>query len=281
LSGGVYLLNKPRGFSSRRAASRVAHSWSYEKWGHCGTLDPEASGVLPVLLGRATRLSQYLTGGTKVYSFTLVMGVTTESNDMESPVLQTRDATGVSREMVISALERLTGTIEQTVPLYSAVRINGKRAFKFARSGETPVMPTRTVCVRNWSLGDVEECLVRLRVEVSQGTYVRALARDAGELLGVGGVATDIVREESAGFSLRECSSDYSSSNAMLTMAQALRAYPWHHLSPPDVSRVLHGLSVDGDMAGDVALVAGDGRLIAMGRGENGVVKPVRVLEKP
>lgn len=280
MSGGVYLFNKPEGLTSRTASTLVARAWGYSKRGHCGTLDPAATGVLPVLLGSATRLSPFLTGGLKTYSFTLLLGVTTDSDDMEGEVTSRTDASAVTPLMLSWAVDALTGTLSQKAPLFSAVRVGGVRAYRSARTGGRPDMPSRTVEVSNWEVGELKDCSARLRVTVSPGTYIRALARDLGGSLGVGGVATRIEREFSGGFSIDECSGEYDDPAAMLTMAEAMRGYPVHRLTLPETDAVLHGIPVQGLLHGTVAMVSGDGRLVAVGQGNGETIHPACVLEK-
>lgn len=281
MNGGVYLFDKPEGLTSREASTLVARSWGYAKRGHCGTLDPAATGVLPVLLGSATRLSPYLTAGSKVYSFTLVLGITTETDDLEGRVTGEADASGITADMVIEALGKLSGSITQTAPLYSAVRVDGVRAYRSARSGMNPAMPSRAITAEEWCVGALCGNRVRLSVRVSAGTYIRALARDAGRLLGVGGAATEIVRESSGGFERSECSRDVNSPGAFLTMAGAMRGYPSMVLTGAEAEGILHGIAVAGAFEGTVAILSEDGRLLAVGRGSNGTVHPACVLERP
>lgn len=281
MSGGVYLFSKPEGLTSRTASTIVARAWGYSKRGHCGTLDPAARGVLPILLGSATRLSPFLTGGPKTYSFTLLLGVTTDSDDMEGEIIGRTDASAVTPDMLSEALRGLTGSLQQRVPLFSAVRVCGVRAYRSARKGSRPDLPTRTVEVSGWEIGCLKECAARLRVTVSPGTYIRALARDAGEALGVGGVAKDIVRESSGGFGIEECSDNPDDQAAMLTMAEAMRGYPVHRLTMSEADAVVHGIAVQGAVKGTVAMVSDDGMLVAVGSGNGETIHPSCVLEKP
>lgn len=281
MNGAVYLFCKPEGLTSRAASTLVARAWHYSKRGHCGTLDPAAGGVLPVLLGTATRLSPFLTGGPKVYSFTLVLGVTTDSDDMEGEVTGRADASSVTPGMLAGALEALTGRFSQQAPLFSAVRVGGVRAYRTARKGGRPDMPSRIVEVGNWEIGELRDCSVRLRVTVSPGTYIRALARDAGASLGVGGAADGIVRESSGGFRIDECSPEYDDPAALLTMAEAMRGYPVHALTPSQADAVMHGMQVQGSARGTVAMVSPDGTLFAVGSGNGETIHPDCVLERP
>lgn len=281
MNGGVYLYRKPEGLTSRAASTLVAGAWGYTKRGHCGTLDPAATGVLPILLGTATRLSPFLTGGSKVYSFTLVLGITTDTDDMEGEVMARADASAVTKAMLARALDMLTGSISQKAPLFSAVRVDGVRAYRSARTGGRPDMPSRTVEVGNWEICEIENGSARVRVTVSPGTYIRALARDAGAFLGVGGVATSIVRESSGAFGIDECSGERDDPAAMLTMAEAMRGYPVHSLTPSQTDAVMHGIRVQGSAQGTVALVSPDGTLVAVGSGNGETIHPECVLEKP
>ncbi|MEA3267226.1 MAG: tRNA pseudouridine(55) synthase TruB, partial [Candidatus Fermentibacteria bacterium] len=192
--GGVYLLDKAAGVTSRRSAMAVAKANGYKKYGHCGTLDPDATGLLVVLLGKATRLAPYISGDTKRYSFDMVTGILTDTLDMSGEILARADCAHISTDDVIAALGKYTGTFLQRVPLFSAVRINGKRGYKLARAGETPEMPERTVSVSDWSLGELSENRIALEVTVSSGTYVRALARDIGAAMGIPAIADNIRR---------------------------------------------------------------------------------------
>ncbi len=279
MKDGVYLFDKPAGMTSRKASALTAAAWGCGRFGHCGTLDPAAAGVLPVLLGAATRLSRYLTGGEKVYSFDLVLGITTDSDDMEGSVTASADASGVDREQVEAALEGFTGTFTQRAPLFSAVRVDGVRAYRSARRGESPDMPLRSVTVGDWSVGRMEDGRIRLRARVSPGTYVRALARDIGSALGVGGAADRIVRERTGCFTLEDCSNTPDDPRSFLSMPDAVKGYPSVTLSPEDRWRVGHGQPVPGEGDGVVMLLSEDGKLLAAGRAGGGRIRPECVLE--
>jgi tRNA pseudouridine55 synthase len=267
--------------TSRKSSILAAKAWGHRRFGHCGTLDPSATGVLPILLGAATRLSPYLAGGDKVYSFDLVLGITTDTDDLDGSATSFSDASGVTRERVEAVLAEFTGTFAQRAPVYSAVRVDGVRAYRSARRGAVPEMPCRTVSAREWSAGPVEQGRIRLRVEVSPGTYVRALARDIGAALGVGGAADSIVRERTGRFTLEDCSSTPGDPRSLLSMSDAMSDYPGVTLSADDRRRVLHGQPAAGGGQGVVRLLSEDGGLLAVGRAANGSIKPECVLEAP
>lgn len=282
MTGGVFLLEKAAGVTSRKAAGAVARALGFRKYGHCGTLDPDATGLLVVLLGRATRLAPYLSGGTKDYSFTAVFGISTDTLDTSGEVTGTCDCSHLTGKMVDEALESLTGTFQQRAPLYSAVRVDGKRGYALARNGETPEMPSRTVTVTKWKRGELAEGRMALSATVSPGTYVRALVRDLGESLGACAAAEGIRRTASGPFSLNEASADPCGSVSLLTMAEAAgRVMGAVELSMEEARSVAHGNDISRDFTGTASLLGPSGDLIAIGSGSEGLVHPSTVLALP
>ncbi len=280
-SGAVYLLDKRRGITSRKAAREVARAFGYRKYGHAGTLDPEATGVLIVLLGRATRLSRFLTGQEKRYAFVLRLGVTTDTDDDTGKVIAEKDARHVTERDIKSLLDSdFADRIIQRVPKFSAVRVGGRRAFSAARAGDDMLaLPERAVTVSDWTAGEFSDCRMNLSVTVSSGTYVRGLARDIGARLGTGGIALDIRRTRSGLFDVKECSADPDSHEVLLDMKSAMRGYGVVELDEEARARVLHGRPVESEAVGTVCLIDDENRLVAIGIGENGIVRPVCVLE--
>lgn len=277
--GSVYLLDKERGTTSRRAASAVARAWDCGKFGHGGTLDPDATGVLLVLLGRATKLSRFLTGHGKRYSFDVVLGTATDTDDATGTVVETDpDPSVPDSGELLKLLERFTGSFQQTPPAFSAVKVDGERAFKAARRGESPKLPKKTVEASGWTVEAVEEPRIRLAVTVSSGTYVRGLARDIGRRLGTCAHADAIRRVSVGAFTVEQCSTGPDDPKALLTMAEAMRGYPSVQLSGRKLVSVRHGMTVPADASGTVALLGPGSRLMAVGHGDGTAVRPVCVL---
>lgn len=183
---GVLLLDKPVGWTSNAALQAVKWLYQAKKAGHTGSLDPLASGLLPICLGEATKLSGLLLNADKSYRFTCRLGVTTTTGDAEGTVVATRPVDPLSREQVEAALRRFTGPIQQIPPMYSAVKRDGQPLYKLARRGIEVERAPREVTVRELRLlhQDAEELECELRC--SKGTYVRTLAADLGEALGCG-----------------------------------------------------------------------------------------------
>lgn len=276
--GAVYLLDKSPGAPSRNAAAAVASAWGFRKFGHAGTLDPSAAGVLPVLLGRATRLSSYLTGHEKRYSFDVVTGVETDTLDADGKVVRTSAPVTPSMAELTALLGGFEGHQMQKVPAFSALKLGGRTAYSIARGGGSPEMPLRSIETRCWEILGISEGRFRLAVTVSPGAYIRALAASIGERLGCGAHADRIVRETSGLFDRSECSAEFDSQKALISPAAAMRGFPAMTLDPGEVSRIVHGNPVEGVAGGTVALLAGDGDLIAIGEGDGCSIRPVAVL---
>jgi tRNA pseudouridine55 synthase len=172
--------------------------------GHTGTLDPQATGVLPVCVGRATKIAQYLTQADKEYVLTLRLGIATDTQDAAGREISRVDDVRVSRAEVEAVLPRFTGTIRQVPPLFSAKRVGGERLYHLARRGQVVERTPVALTVHALELLGMEGTCVRLRVHCSKGTYARALCDDIGRALGVGGHLQDLVRTRSGRFALAE-----------------------------------------------------------------------------
>jgi tRNA pseudouridine55 synthase len=193
--GGIINLNKPAGMSSARAVGAV--KWLLPrgtKIGHAGTLDPFATGVLLLLVGKATKLCEQLMDQPKQYEATVKLGASTRTDDPESPEMAISEVQPVDRERVERALKSLVGEILQRPPAYSAMKIGGRRAYDLARRGHEVALSPRPVRVNQIAIIDYQWPLLRLRIDCGRGTYIRAIARDLGEALGTGGYLTALAR---------------------------------------------------------------------------------------
>lgn len=187
---GILVVDKPQGLTSNAALQRVKWLYSAAKAGHTGSLDPLATGVLPICFGEATKFSQYLLDADKAYHTTIVLGVATASGDAEGEVIATVDASGVTQSQVEQALQSLRGDVIQTPSMFSALKVNGQPLYKLARQGIEVERASRTVSIFENRLdafrpGSVAE--VELYVHCSKGTYIRSIAEDLGKALGCGG----------------------------------------------------------------------------------------------
>ncbi|MDJ0731992.1 MAG: tRNA pseudouridine(55) synthase TruB [Crocosphaera sp.] len=203
---GFIPLNKPSGFTSHDCVARVRRLLKIKKVGHGGTLDPPATGVLPIAVGKATRLLPFLPEN-KAYQAIIRFGIQTTTDDLQGEVIKRQSASHLSIEEIKPLLTKFLGKIEQIPPMYSAIQRNGKRLYELARKGETVEVPVRTVSVDkievlDWYAGEFPELV--LNIECGPGTYIRAIARDIGEKLGVGGTLAALTRTESCGMILSE-----------------------------------------------------------------------------
>ena len=183
---GVLLLDKPVGWTSNAALQAVKRLYQAQKAGHTGSLDPLASGLLPICLGEATKLSGLLLNADKAYRFTCRLGVTTATGDAEGEMLVTRPIGPLSREQVEATLRRFTGAIQQTPPMYSAVKRGGQPLYKLARKGIEVERAPREVTIHELRLLRLDGAELECELRCSKGTYVRTLAADLGEALGCG-----------------------------------------------------------------------------------------------
>lgn len=203
---GLLLINKPEGKTSFSAVSAVKKVAAQKRVGHTGTLDPMATGVLPVLLGRATVLSSLMLDADKKYIAKVKLGITTDTDDITGEILSEKPV-DVSEDKLLEVLEHFTGEIDQVPPIYSAIKKDGVRLYKLAREGKTAQIDSRRVNIFEIKLLSGLSCEneFEISVHVSKGTYIRSLARDIGEYLGCGATLTALQRTFACGFELAEC----------------------------------------------------------------------------
>ena len=207
--GGLLLLDKPHGWSSFQAVKKVRFLMRRPKRklkvGHAGTLDPLATGLLILCTGRFTKQLQYLTGLQKAYTASIKLGVTTASYDGEHPEENHQATDHLSKSDIEAVLEQFRGEIEQVPPAFSAVSVGGQRAYKAARKGRAPEMKSRTVMVHTLELVEyVSPSDFKLHIACSKGTYIRTLAHDLGQALGVGGYLTGLVRTQIGDYAIED-----------------------------------------------------------------------------
>lgn len=201
---GFLNLNKPYNWTSHDCVAKTRKLLQIKRVGHAGTLDPAATGTLPIAVGRATRLLQYLSSG-KAYKATIRLGLRTTTDDLQGETIAQTPVNDLAFESVKTAISQFKGKIEQIPPSYSAIQVGGKRLYDLARQGKEVEVPSRIVEIFNikvldWREGEFPE--VDLAIACGGGTYIRAIARDLGEVLGTGGTLAALQRTESSGFTL-------------------------------------------------------------------------------
>lgn len=203
---GFINLNKPTGFTSHDCVAKIRRLLKIKRVGHGGTLDPSATGVLPIAVGKATRLLQFLPED-KAYRARIRLGMITTTDDLEGEILQTHPCENLSLEQIAPLLNQFIGKIEQIPPAYSAIHQGGKRLYELARKGEQVEIHSRTVEIHHieilgWYPGEYPE--LEVAIACGSGTYIRAIARDLGAILNVGGTLAKLIRTESCGMKLAE-----------------------------------------------------------------------------
>jgi tRNA pseudouridine55 synthase len=200
---GVLIIDKPAGMTSHDVVAQVRRALGERSVGHLGTLDPMATGVLPLLIGRYTRLAQFLQGGDKLYEGTIRFGFATDTYDAEGQPTGPAQSVDLKLQDVCEAAKAFTGRIQQIPPPFSAKKIAGVPAYKLARKGKTPELKCVEVEVREFEIRSCEGALATFQARVTAGTYIRSLAHDLGKALGCGGHLASLRRTESSGFGLK------------------------------------------------------------------------------
>jgi len=287
----VLLVDKPEGPTSHDVVQTVRRALGVRRVGHTGTLDPFASGLLILCVGRATRLVEYFHILSKTYSAVARLGAGTDTDDLTGKVTTESDHwKALAREDVERALGRLHGDQAQVPPAYSAKKVRGRRAYDSARAGEFVSLAPRPVRVHRITATRIELPEIEFEAEVSTGTYVRALARDLGRVLGCHAHLTSLRRTSIGPFSVRDAAqlSDVEAGTpppgAGLSAARALSWLPVRRLDPAEVVEVEHGralaeVRVSSDPESPVAMVSGD-RLVAVGRRCAEGLRPEKVFHE-
>jgi tRNA pseudouridine55 synthase len=285
---GLVVVDKPAGLTSHDVVARVRRLAGTRKVGHAGTLDPMATGVLVVGVERATRLLGHLTLTEKAYDATVRLGSTTVTDDASGEVVSTADASGVTAAAVAAAVAGLTGEIMQVPSAVSAIKVDGQRAYKRVRAGEDVALAARPVTVRRFDVGDLRPADggardVDVQVVCSSGTYVRALARDLGAALGVGGHLTALRRTRVGPFTLahaRTLEALETAPSLSLTLDEAVSvAFPRRDADPAEAADLAHGRPLPpAGVEGVQGVFAPDGHVLALVRDRDGRARPVVVL---
>jgi len=288
---GWVVLDKPLGMGSTTAVGRVRWLFNAEKAGHGGTLDPLASGVLPIALGEATKTVPFVMDGRKEYRFTLCFGEARSTEDAEGEVIATSDVRPTD-EAIRAALPRFVGDIEQVPPVFSALKIDGKRAYDLSRAGEAVEMKPRQVRIDRFELiGGPDADHADFVVACGKGTYIRSLGRDLAVMLGTVGYLSALRRtaagpfREEAAISLPKLEAlghIPALLGALAPVATALDDIPALALAEAQADRLRHGqpvlLTRDAPPSGALLRAELDGRLVALVQSDGTSIKPVRVF---
>lgn len=250
---GILLLDKRLGVSSNRALQEVRHLFNANKAGHTGSLDPLATGLLPLCFGEATKVSASMLDDNKRYQVLVQLGVMTDTGDAEGIVIKTRPVPDLSVEEVQACLQQFTGEIDQIPPMYSALKHNGKKLYELAREGITIERKARKIKIFELKLLDFSKDSLTLEVFCSKGTYIRSLAEDIGHTLGCGGTVKALRRLEAGLFSIEQARtieqltamSEQDLFQCLIAVDKPLEAYPSVHLSDEQAISIKYGQSIN------------------------------------
>lgn len=289
---GFINLHKPSGWTSHDCVARVRRILKTKRVGHGGTLDPLATGVLPIAIGSATRLLQFLPTA-KAYRATIRLGLTTTTDDLAGEVLQVRSAGSVTQAQLSQVLKSFQGTLQQVPPIYSAIQVNGQRLYKLARQGAQVQPEPRTIEVHSieildWQTYNPEQPEVTLVIACGPGTYIRSIARDLGEVLHTGGTLVQLVRIRSCGFDLANSISvdvleDQAAQSRVMLIdpVQALQDLPYYVLNDLLATHWCQGRSIEVDPGvaeSWVRVYDGAEHFLGMGLLSKGLLLPKIVL---
>ena len=292
---GWLILDKPQGLTSTDAVNRVKRLFTAQKAGHAGTLDPLATGILPIALGEATKTVPYVVDGEKSYRFTVTWGAETGTDDSEGKVTATSEARP-AQAAIEAILRDFTGDIQQIPPQYSAIKVEGARAYDLAREGQTFELATRQVTVHELSIRDMAPDSTTFDCDCGKGTYVRSLARDMGRRLGCLGHVTQLRRTRVGGFDethaisldkLTELANSAAGRDGLMTVLRpvetALDDIPALTVSSADAARLIRGQAILIRGAGAPILTGpvyatSRGSIVAVGEIRQGEMHPIRVF---
>ncbi len=279
---GIVIVDKPQGWTSQDVTARLRRVFNTRRIGHGGTLDPMATGVLPVFVGRATRGVEFFEHAEKVYETVLRLGITTDTEDITGTVLTEQDAF-VTGSMVEEVLTQFRGEIMQIPPMYSALKVNGQKLYDLARKGKEVERQPRPITIHELTLQSMEADGIHLRVRCSKGTYIRTLCKDIGEALGCGGCMAALRRVEAGEYTAAEAVPlqqllETETPEVFLRPVDSMfRNYPAVTLSPKQELRCRNGNSFSMTLPdGTYRAYGQDGEFLMLAKMENGVMSTIK-----
>lgn len=282
---GIIIIDKPQGWTSNDVVSRLRRVFNTRRIGHGGTLDPMATGVLPVFVGRATRGVEFFEHAEKTYETTLRFGITTDTEDTTGKVLTERPVS-LTKEDVLGILPQFRGEIMQIPPMYSALKVNGQKLYDLARKGREVERQPRPITIQELELLDFSGNEARLRIRCSKGTYIRTLCKDIGEALGCGGCMAQLRRVRAGEYTLdgaiplerllAESDAGMDVEHYLIPIDTMFASVPRLNLTKNQARAVRNGGSFSCDKAGRWRVYGPEGEFLALCQGENGVMVTIK-----
>lgn len=275
---GILLINKEKNMTSHDVVNKVRRVFHTKKVGHCGTLDPDATGVLVLCVGKATKALQFLTSEEKQYIATLSLGKSTDTYDASGKVIEEKEFSGV--ENVEEVLKSFIGKQKQIPPIYSAIKVNGKKLYEYARNNQEVEIEPRDIEILDIELLNIKDNTIQFKVDCSKGTYIRSLCVDIASSLGYPGHMSDLIRSRSGAFRLEDCYSLEQLENQdvqFLSLEEAFASYEKYVLEDENI--VYHGKTIPSDIDHNVVVVNKEGKVLAVyGPDGQGNLKSIRGL---
>jgi tRNA pseudouridine55 synthase len=279
---GILVIDKPKGLTSADVVARVKRARRARRCGHTGTLDPMATGVLPIALGEGTKAAPFLLRDDKSYEGELELGVSTDTLDAEGTVTRRADAAAVTEEGLRAALAAWVGEREQVPPMYSALKQDGRRLYELARAGVEVERPARPIRVDRLELLWFRSPAAAFAVDCAKGTYVRALVRDVGAALGCGATLTALRRTRAGRFTLADAVPlDQAADGRVIPLAEALADLPEVTVGPERIDDIRHGRQIPAPPAtptGPLRILGPGGALLAVAEENAGRLRYLRVF---
>ena len=286
MPSGIVIIDKPAGWTSMDVCAKMRGILREKRVGHGGTLDPMATGVLPVFVGQATRAVEFAENGEKEYVAGLRLGVVTDTQDTTGEILETRPVT-VDREALAALLPRFTGPIEQVPPMYSAIKIGGQKLYELARRGQEIERKPRSITIHELELLEGEGTEYVLRVRCSKGTYVRTLCHDLGSALGCGGCMSSLRRTRAGSFTLSQAvtmqqvldfAAEHDPQELLMPVDAVFSVHPPLIVTLGQAAKLKNGAQVrDWQFRpGTYRVYAEDGEFLLLGRVENGLLTTIK-----
>ncbi|MDD2208101.1 MAG: tRNA pseudouridine(55) synthase TruB [Bacilli bacterium] len=257
---GAIVINKPVGITSRDVVNRLNQILETKEIGHTGTLDPMATGVLVCLVGKATKLSNILTSQNKEYIATFKLGILTDTLDITGKII-TNKKVSIKESEIKKILKSYIKTYNQEVPIYSAVKVDGKKLYEYARNNEEVELPKRDVTIYDIELLSIKDDIIKIKTKVSKGTYIRSLVRDIGASLGTVATLTELERTSLGSFNIENAASlddVLYNKHYLYSVVEILKDYPQEEIDPEMLYKVKNGQILDREIKDYILFVVGN-----------------------
>ncbi len=271
---GILIINKPKGYTSHDIVNIVKKTLNTSKVGHAGTLDPNATGVLPILVGKATKISKYLIEHDKTYIAELALGEKSSTGDTEGEIIKKKEVPLLDEEQIRQVLKSFEGKQMQTPPIYSSIKINGKKAYEYARKGETIQLEPRPIEIMKISFIKFENNVLKYEVQCSKGTYIRVLCEDIAERLGTVGLMKNLCRTRVNEFDIEDsCKIEQIAKEKIISIEKVCNIKPKIELDDKNKEKFLNGVKLNFNMENGVYRIYNKKIFLGLGVINNNILK--------